>query len=203
MAANRAGLLIIFITVFIDLLGFAIVDELGISKSAAGVLSASYPAGTLLGALPGGWLAARVGVRPTTVLGLSIMGVSSIAFAFGHAQNPNVGTFGLVNIFLAGVLLSAAYLKTRSLWLPTMLHLGWNWGMASLLDLPVSGFELIDTPFYEPVVRGPEWLSGGGFGPEGGVAGSIGFAAALAALFLLKNVRVAEEMKALRPLPDG
>jgi membrane protease YdiL (CAAX protease family) len=142
-------------------------------------------------------------VLAQTFGGIAAALVTSIAFAFGHAQNPNVGTFGLVNIFLAGVLLSAAYLKTRSLWLPTMLHLGWNWGMASLLDLPVSGFELIDTPFYEPVVRGPEWLSGGGFGPEGGVAGSIGFAAALAALFLLKNVRVAEEMKALRPLPDG
>jgi MFS family permease len=59
------------------------VDELGISKSAAGVLAAAYPAGTFLGALPGGWLAARAGVRPTTLLGLTIMGVSSIAFAFG------------------------------------------------------------------------------------------------------------------------
>ena len=62
------------------------VDELGISKSAAGILSAAYPAGTFLGALPGGWLAARAGVRPTTVLGLSIMGVSSVAFAFGTSE---------------------------------------------------------------------------------------------------------------------
>jgi len=59
------------------------VDELGISKSAAGVLSATYPAGTFVGALPGGWLAARAGVRPTTLLGLSIMGAASVAFAFG------------------------------------------------------------------------------------------------------------------------
>ena len=59
------------------------VDELGISKSAAGVLAAAYPAGTFLGALPGGWLAARAGVRPTTLLGLVIMAVSSVAFAFG------------------------------------------------------------------------------------------------------------------------
>jgi MFS family permease len=59
------------------------VDELGISKSAAGVLSAAYPAGTFLGALPGGWMAARAGVRPTTLLGLAIMATSSVAFAFG------------------------------------------------------------------------------------------------------------------------
>ena len=61
------------------------VEELGITKSAAGLLSASYPAGTFLGALPGGWLAAHAGVRPTTVLGLSIMAASSVAFAFGES----------------------------------------------------------------------------------------------------------------------
>ena len=61
------------------------VEELGITKSAAGLLSAAYPAGTLLGALPGGWLAAHAGVRPTTVLGLSIMAASSVAFAFGES----------------------------------------------------------------------------------------------------------------------
>src|SRR3954466_11545359 len=59
------------------------VDELGITKSAAGMLSAAYPAGTFLGALPGGWLAPRYGVRPTTVAGLAVMAVSSVAFAFG------------------------------------------------------------------------------------------------------------------------
>jgi MFS family permease len=59
------------------------VDELGISKAAAGVLSASYPAGTLLASLPSGWVAARIGVRPTMLVGLALLGVSSLAFAFG------------------------------------------------------------------------------------------------------------------------
>ena len=47
----------------------ALRDELGLSKSAAGVLAAAYPAGTLVGALPAGWLAARWGVKPTLLLG--------------------------------------------------------------------------------------------------------------------------------------
>ena len=60
------------------------VAELGISKSAAGILSASYAAGTLIAALPSGWLAARVGVRPTVLTGLGLLAVSSLAFAFGR-----------------------------------------------------------------------------------------------------------------------
>ena len=52
-------------------------------KAQAGVLAASYAAGTLLGSLPAGWLAARVGVRATIMTGLSMMVVASVAFAFG------------------------------------------------------------------------------------------------------------------------
>jgi fucose permease len=48
-------------------------DQFALSKSAAGVLVAAYPAGTLLGAIPGGYLAARAGVRATVVLGLALL----------------------------------------------------------------------------------------------------------------------------------
>jgi MFS family permease len=58
-------------------------DELDLDKAQAGVLAASYAAGTFVGALPAGVLAARLGVRPTVVTGLALMAVSSVAFAFG------------------------------------------------------------------------------------------------------------------------
>ena len=57
-------------------------DEFGLSKSAAGVLVAAYPAGTLIGAMPGGYLAARAGVRATVLLGMALLVVASVAFAF-------------------------------------------------------------------------------------------------------------------------
>jgi predicted MFS family arabinose efflux permease len=57
-------------------------QEFGLSKSAAGILAACYPAGTLIGAIPGGYLAAKAGVRPTVLLGLSLVTISCIAFAF-------------------------------------------------------------------------------------------------------------------------
>lgn len=138
-------------------------------------------------------LAQRFGPAVATV-------VTSIAFAFAHGQNPNVTAFGLVNIFLAGVLLAVAYLKTLSLWFATGVHVGWNWAMASLFDLPVSGIPWFDTPLYEPVVGSPDWLTGGAFGPEAGLVGTIGFGVALLAVLRLRSVRVAESTIALRPL---
>jgi len=56
--------------------------DLGLSKSAAGGLTASYAAGTLLGALPSGWLAGRVGGKATVLAGLGLLAVSSVAFGF-------------------------------------------------------------------------------------------------------------------------
>src|SRR3954451_24507365 len=59
------------------------VDELGLSKTGAGVLAGAYAAGTLLGALPGGLMAARIGVKRTVLFGLGCMVAASLAFAFG------------------------------------------------------------------------------------------------------------------------
>ena len=56
------------------------VDELGLSKAQAGILSASYAAGTLLAALPAGFVASRVGPRRTVICGLLLLGVSSLVF---------------------------------------------------------------------------------------------------------------------------
>ena len=128
--------------------------------------------------------------------------IASAAFAVAHAANPNVGTLGLINIFLAGVLLSVAYLRTRSLWFATAVHLGWNWTMASVFHLPVSGFDDFATPLYEAAVTGPEWVTGGAFGPEGGVAASIALALATLAIFVLPGIGEVDEMRSRRPLPD-
>jgi MFS family permease len=59
-------------------------DELDLSKTAAGVLTAAYPAGTFAGSLPGGWLAARWGVKPTLMCGVALLGVTSLVFGFAN-----------------------------------------------------------------------------------------------------------------------
>lgn len=60
-------------------------DEFNLSKTGLGILTAAYPAGTFVGAIPSGWLATRWGVKPTLLLGLAMLGLASLAFAFaGH-----------------------------------------------------------------------------------------------------------------------
>ncbi|HSS34451.1 MAG TPA: MFS transporter [Solirubrobacterales bacterium] len=56
------------------------VDDLGLSKAQAGILSASYAAGTLVASLPAGFVASRVGPRRTVIAGLLLLGVASLAF---------------------------------------------------------------------------------------------------------------------------
>ena len=60
------------------------VDDLGLSKTSAGVLSGAYAAGTLVASLPAGFMAARLGPRRTLLAGLALLGAASLAFGFGR-----------------------------------------------------------------------------------------------------------------------
>jgi MFS family permease len=59
-------------------------ESLHLSKTGAGVLVASYAAGALVGGLPGGVAAARLGSRRAVLVGLTLMGLASLGFAFAH-----------------------------------------------------------------------------------------------------------------------
>jgi MFS family permease len=93
LSAMRRLLLLASAMVFFDVVFFSAiapllpdyVSELGLSKAQAGVLSASYAAGTLLFSLPAGLLAARAGPRRTVIGGLLLLGFASVAFGFAHA----------------------------------------------------------------------------------------------------------------------
>src|SRR5919202_1259855 len=61
-------------------------DEFGLSKTAAGVLTAAYAAGGLACALPAGWFTSRAGVRAAVLLGLSLMIGTSVAFGFATSS---------------------------------------------------------------------------------------------------------------------
>jgi MFS family permease len=85
----RKLLLLVGGIVFVDTMFFAALtpllpdyaDEFGLSKAGAGVLSAAYPAGALVGGVPSGLATARVGARSAVIAGLAVIAVSTFVFA--------------------------------------------------------------------------------------------------------------------------
>jgi len=67
------------------------VHHFHLSKAGAGVLVAAYAAGALVGGLPGGAAAARLGARRAVLVGLTLMGLASLGFAFAHGFWPLAG----------------------------------------------------------------------------------------------------------------
>ena len=128
--------------------------------------------------------------------GVAALVVTSVLFAAAHGENPNTGALPLVNIGLAGVLLGLAYWRTRSLWFATGVHLGWNWIMA-VSELSVSGLDF-GMPGFDPVLSGPDLLTGGAFGPEGGLLVSL---ASIATIVWMWRWRPKGESLSPRPTP--
>jgi len=98
---------------------------------------------------------------------------TSIVFGLLHVANPGADAQSIAIVMLAGFFLGSVFLATRSLWATTLAHFIWNWFMAAGLHTPVSGIE-VSTPDYRVVDAGPDWLTGGAWGPEGGVAAAVG-----------------------------
>jgi membrane protease YdiL (CAAX protease family) len=109
------------------------------------------------------------------------LAVTSVAFGYVHISNPGASTRALVLVTLAGLFLGATVAVTRSLYAAWMALFAWNWTMAVLLHIPVSGLET-EMPDYRTIDAGPDWVTGGAWGPEGGVGAGLGMMAGLAYL---------------------
>ena len=114
--------------------------------------------------------------------------VFSGLFGVVHLLNPWATMLSTASTALSGVLLSVAYLKTRALWLPVGLHWAWNFFMGPVLSLPISGLDFGPT-LLRVQISGATWLTGGDYGPEGGV---VVIAVVLVAIvFLVRTRRLA------------
>jgi len=103
--------------------------------------------------------------------------VTSLVFGLLHARNPGADAKSILGVMVAGFFLGAVLLATGSLYAAGAAHFAWNWTMAALLHAPVSGLTM-PAPDYRTVDAGPDWLTGGAWGPESGVA-------AVAAMFVV------------------
>ena len=106
--------------------------------------------------------------------------ISSAVFGVLHLANSGASWVSTAGIFFAGVFLAYGYLRTKQLWLPIGLHIGWNFCEGVVFGFPVSGAETYKLTRIE--VTGPEIWTGGVFGPE---AGLIVLPALLVGAFLI------------------
>jgi membrane protease YdiL (CAAX protease family) len=125
------------------------------------------------------------------------LALTSALFGVAHLGNPSATTFSTINTMLAGVWLGLAYLATRSLWLATALHFSWNFVMVFVFGLPVSGWTALDRLALLPAKSGsPDWLSGGSYGPEGGLAATTVLILSTLVIWKTRLFRVSDEMRA-------
>jgi membrane protease YdiL (CAAX protease family) len=117
-----------------------------------------------------------LGVLPSIAL-------SSILFALFHGLNPNLNALGLLNIALAGCLLGYGRSVTGGLWFPIAYHWSWNLIQGAGFAFPVSGVRYAGLIAVADAGTAP-WLTGGAFGPEGGLLGTLALLAAFPLLWL-------------------
>lgn len=150
-----------------DVPGYA----LTVVKTTAALAPAALSEEVLFRGLPLIVLAALMGRVPAVLLlSLCFALAHTLNFEFARATSHDIVALGLGNIMLAGVWLSLAFYAPGGIWTAWGAHLGWNATLAAL-GTPVSGL-----PFPMPLVDyhagTPAWVTGGSFGPEGGVAAS-------------------------------
>ncbi|WP_296677713.1 type II CAAX endopeptidase family protein [Novosphingobium sp.] len=122
-----------------------------------------------------------------TMLGSwSALALTSALFGAGHIFNPDATWFAAFAIAVeAGILLGAAYMLTRRLWLAIGIHAAWNFTQGWVFSVPVSGG---DAPLGLLITRriGPDWLTGGDFGLEASAVAMV--VATLAGVVMLVRV---------------
>ncbi len=121
--------------------------------------------------------------------------LTSLLFAFTHTSNPSANYLSFINTALAGLWFGAAYLKTRTLWFATGLHLAWNWVQGAILGISVSGInEITVAPLLQPANVGSTVLTGGDYGIEGGLACTIALIVSTIVIWFAPFLNPTEEM---------
>jgi membrane protease YdiL (CAAX protease family) len=114
--------------------------------------------------------------------------ISSVAFGAIHLMNPSATLTGAIFISIeAGLLLAAAFMLTRRLWLGIGFHISWNYFQSAVFGGVVSG-GVAEPGLFKTVITGPDLITGGGFGLEASLIPCI-LATSTGAYLALRAVR--------------
>jgi membrane protease YdiL (CAAX protease family) len=94
--------------------------------------------------------------------------ISSVLFGIFHLANPHGTIISGICITTAGFMLGAAFIYSRNLWMPIALHFAWNFTQSGIFGAITSGNEKTSS-LLEAKIQGPEFITGGEFGPEGSI----------------------------------
>lgn len=108
--------------------------------------------------------------------------ISSVLFGVFHLANPHGTLISGICITTAGFMLGAAFIYSRNLWMPIALHFAWNFTQSGIYGAVTSGNEKTSS-LLEAKIQGPEFITGGAFGPEGSIQAIL--FCALATILLL------------------
>jgi membrane protease YdiL (CAAX protease family) len=112
---------------------------------------------------------------------------SAALFGLLHMANPGATVLSTTAIALeSGVLLGAAFANARSLWLPIGIHFGWNFTEGSIFGTAVSGGK--SAGLFNFSLNGPDFFTGGAFGPEASAI-AVGACLAASAIFIWSAIR--------------
>jgi len=144
-------------------------------------------------ALIRGWTLPVIGARYKPWIGLL---VSSLIFAGLHGLNPGLSVFALINLALFGAFAGLYAMREGSLWGISALHSVWNWVQGNFFGFEVSGTNAGGGTLFNLMETGPDWLTGGTFGPEGGAAVTIVLLIAIAVTLFWKGKEIMQEITA-------
>jgi uncharacterized protein len=121
--------------------------------------------------------------------------LSSMIFGIEHLSNPGATWVGAVGDGLLGVFFAYGYIRTKQLWLPIGLHIGWNLFDSTIFGFPVSGYSIYGLIHIN--LSGPEAWTGGAFGTEAGVIvlPAIALGVALIYFYTRRRVNYSVELK--------
>jgi membrane protease YdiL (CAAX protease family) len=102
--------------------------------------------------------------------------ISCIVFGLAHFSNPYAVLLGLFNIGLAGILFGLSYVLTGRLGLAIGLHIAWDFFLSCIFGIPIAGLTPSQTASLFVINdHGPALWTGGAFGANGGLLGTLAF----------------------------
>ena len=121
-------------------------------------------------------------ISDRTALIIAVM-LSSLIFSLAHLLNPSASIITFITISLAGILLAFPFVWTGNLALSIGLHSAWNFILGGVFGFKVSGLSWSASILYVQST-GPDWWTGGLFGPEAGISGVIAMFLSLLLIFI-------------------